>query len=138
MGSNHFVKVLQILIYFTLAALVVTTIDNNNNYNFAVGGKVAIDKNWWFTITGISKRFLNEGQSGQLYKRDANHTQGQDSTSGPSANLHNGEFCVDVSTYSDVQYDNDTVEVCDSTFAKKCTMQFEEVIKEYAQILIQF
>lgn len=127
-NSNHIVKMLQLLIYFVLTALVLTNIENNSHYNLAVGGKVAIDKNWWFTITGISKRFLNQGQTGQLYIQESNDTQTTNRRIGVPANLHKGEFCVDVSTYSEIQYDNATIEVCDSTFAKKCTKQFKKVV----------
>ena len=127
MGNNHLVMMLQLLIYFPLPAIVLTTIENNSNYNFAVGKKVALDKNWWFTITGISKRFLNDGKEGFLYKRQTNNITEANGYPGHPADLHTGEFCVDVSTYTDVQYDNDTIEICDSTFSKQCTDKFEEV-----------
>ena len=127
MSNNQLITVLQLLIYFTLAALVLTTIEKKNSYKFAVGNKVAIDKNWWFTITGISKRFLQDGKNGLLFKRETNNSHSTDGKSGQPTDLHTGEFCVDVSTYTDVQYDNDTVEVCDSTFAKQCTNKVEEV-----------
>ena len=41
--------------------------------------------------------------------------------------LHNGEFCVDVSTYTDVQYRPEPREKCDTTFAKQCEDKTEEV-----------
>ena len=42
--------------------------------------------------------------------------------------LHNGEFCVDVSEWGDVEYTPLEREQCDSTFAKKCEMKTEQVI----------
>ena len=128
-NKNHIEKMFQLLIYFVASALVLTNIENNGNYNLAVGGKVAIDKNWWISITGISKRFLNKGQSRQLYNHDVNISKDTNRRNGEPANLHKGEFCVDVSTYSEIKYDNATIKLCDSTFAKKCTNKFKEVLK---------
>ena len=42
--------------------------------------------------------------------------------------LHNGEFCVDVSEWGDVEYTPLEREQCDSTFEKKCEMKTEQVI----------
>ena len=41
--------------------------------------------------------------------------------------LHNGEFCVDVSEWGDVEYTPLEREQCDSTFEKKCEMKTEQV-----------
>ena len=41
--------------------------------------------------------------------------------------LHKGEFCVDVSTYSPVKYEKKPVKVCDSTFVKNCKDRSEQV-----------
>lgn len=42
-------------------------------------------------------------------------------------NLHSGEHCVDVSTYEPVAFEDVTVEVCDSTFAKTCEDKTDQV-----------
>ena len=42
--------------------------------------------------------------------------------------LHNGEFCVDVSEWGDVEYTPLEREQCDSTFEKKCEMKTEQVV----------
>ena len=43
--------------------------------------------------------------------------------------LHNGEFCVDVSEWGDVEYTPLEREQCDSTFEKKCEMKTEQVVR---------
>ena len=49
--------------------------------------------------------------------------------------LHNGEFCVDVSEWGDVEYTPLEREQCDSTFEKKCEMKTEQVIISKYHIL---
>ena len=49
--------------------------------------------------------------------------------------LHNGEFCVDVSEWGDVEYTPLEREQCDSTFEKKCEMKTEQVIISRYHIL---
>ena len=58
------------------------------------------------------------GQSEDRVKRDASEL----------VDLHNGEFCVDVSEWGDVEYTPLEREQCDSTFEKKCEMKTEQVI----------
>lgn len=41
--------------------------------------------------------------------------------------LHNSEFCVDVSTYGDVIFEPQTRSKCDSEFVKKCETKSERV-----------
>ena len=55
----------------------------------------------------------------------------EDDTIGGEAktvDLHKGEFCVDVSTYTEIEYDSAPKEVCDSTFSKQCEDKNERVI----------
>jgi len=51
--------------------------------------------------------------------------------------LHNGEFCVDVSTYTEVQYRPEPREKCDSTFEKQCEEKTEEVCDEVTEIVCE-
>ena len=109
-----------------------------------VGDKIAMDKNWWFTITGISKRLLNKRNSPNMYNNnngsmlEKNYTTTGGTTLDRGGggmmkdkhglvDLHKGEFCVDVSTYGKIEYDNAKIDVCDSTFAKQCTNKYKEV-----------
>ena len=41
--------------------------------------------------------------------------------------LHDGEFCVDVSTFTEIKYNPVPREKCDSTFAKRCEDKTENV-----------
>ena len=41
--------------------------------------------------------------------------------------LHNGEFCVDVSEWGEIVYEDVERQKCDSTFAKQCEMKTERV-----------
>ena len=58
------------------------------------------------------------GRTEDRVKRDASEL----------VDLHNGEFCVDVSEWGDVEYTPLEREQCDSTFEKKCEMKTEQVI----------
>ena len=44
--------------------------------------------------------------------------------------LHSGEFCVDVSTFGEVQFEPTDREKCDTTFEKQCETKNEQVGKE--------
>jgi len=48
--------------------------------------------------------------------------------------LHNGEFCVDVSEWGDVEYTPLEREKCSSTFDKVCEMKTERVCSEVTEI----
>ena len=41
--------------------------------------------------------------------------------------LHSGEFCVDVSTFGDIVFENQGREACDTTFEKVCETKTEQV-----------
>ena len=95
-----------------------------------------IDGNRWYTKSeGPSSSLLskrNTPRQGKSYDDDAESS----STDPKSVDLHKGEFCVDVSTFGPVQYDHSPVEVCDSTFAKKCEQRYEQVFE--AKLLFLF
>ena len=40
--------------------------------------------------------------------------------------LHSGEFCVDVSTFGDIVFENQGREACDTTFEKVCETKTEQ------------
>ena len=44
-----------------------------------------------------------------------------------TVDLHNGEFCVDVSTFGPVSFEATPREKCDTTFAKQCETKNEQV-----------
>jgi len=44
-----------------------------------------------------------------------------------TVDLHNGEFCVDVSTYGSVTFEATPREKCDTTFQKQCETKTEQV-----------
>ena len=41
--------------------------------------------------------------------------------------LHSGEFCVDVSTFGAIVFENQGREACDTTFEKVCETKTEQV-----------
>ena len=41
--------------------------------------------------------------------------------------LHSGEFCVDVSTFGDIVFENQGREACDTTFERVCETKTEQV-----------
>jgi len=51
--------------------------------------------------------------------------------------LHKGEFCVDVSTFGEIQYNPVPREKCDSTFAKQCEDKTEEICDEVTEIVCE-
>ena len=93
------------------------------------------DKNWWITISGISKRLLQKpspsGISEKLYDSEiAVNTQDSMTYN------QKGTFCVDVSTFGEVEYKDVKIEVCDSTFTKQCTDQYKEVNSNFQTYFI--
>jgi len=94
-----------------------------------------IDGNRWYTQSGPSSSLLNKRNTprqGKSYEDDAIPTADQ-----KSVDLHNGEFCVDVSTFGPVEYDTSPIEVCDSTFAKKCEERYEQVCDDVTEIVCE-
>ena len=85
----------------------------------------------WYTKSGPSISTLSKRNSpsvvrqGKAYEDDV---LGSPAEEVETVDLHKGEFCVDVSTFGPVEYDSTFVEVCDSTFAKKCEDRYESVI----------
>ena len=49
--------------------------------------------------------------------------------------LHSGEFCVDVSTFGDIVFENQGREACDTTFEKVCETKTEQVSPEHNILL---
>ena len=88
--------------------------------------------NRWYTKSGPSATYVNKRnipsvRQGKAYEDDV-IPGGEAEADQESVDLHKGEFCVDVSTFGPVQYDITPVEVCDSTFSKKCEDRYETVI----------
>ena len=71
-----------------------------------------------------------------INRRTANY--GQD-TAGPdnTVDLHNKEFCVDVSTYEPVVWKEVDAEQCDTVFVKKCEDRSEEVCADVTETRCQ-
>jgi len=51
-----------------------------------------------------------------------------------TVDLHNGEFCVDVSTYGAVTFEATPREKCDTTFQKQCETKTEQVCDEVTEM----
>ena len=78
----------------------------------------SIDGNKWYT------KFVNKRNTESI-DRQGYENEGGDAPK--EVDLHKGEFCVDVSTYSPVKYEKKPVKVCDSTFVKNCKDRSEQV-----------
>ena len=121
--------IILIIVHPILSAM----LTNKRNVPF-VGDNIAMNKNWWLTLTGISKRLLDNQNPSKMSSQNNNYTNGmardkRDHQESSMMNHHKGEFCVDVSTYGQIEYNNAKIEVCDSTFAKQCTNKYKEVIR---------
>ena len=86
----------------------------------------AFNSNDHIDISGSS--WYTKFEPSSPFKRDSQYKNGATPEEQKSVDLHKGEFCVDVSTYSPVQYDNKAVNVCDSTFVKNCRDRSEQVV----------
>ena len=51
--------------------------------------------------------------------------------------LHSGEFCVDVSTFGDIVFENQGREACDTTFEKECETKTEQVSPKNHSLIAQ-
>ena len=111
---------------FVLGFGTICIIELNGRITPQHGNETIGDKNWWITISGISKRLLQKpspsGISEKLYDSEIALNTQESMTYN-----HKGTFCVDVSTFGEVEYKDVKIEVCDSTFTKQCTDQYKEV-----------
>ena len=98
-----------------LFVLIVTL---NSSNAFKSSERVNYGGNSWYTKV----------DSSSVSKRDTQYNNGAAPEDPKTVDLHEGEFCVDVSTYGPVQYDENAVNVCDSTFTKNCLDRSEQVI----------
>lgn len=60
---------------------------------------------------------------------------GGDNLDNQVVDLHNTEFCVDVSTYNEVSFEPTPREKCDTTFEKECETKSEQVCDEVTEIV---
>ena len=108
-----------------------SAIKTHGNFQPMNGYTTNIDGNRWYTKSGPAETFVNKRnipavRQGKAYEDDV-IPGGDAQPDQESVDLHKGEFCVDVSTFGPVQYDIAPVEVCDSTFSKKCEDRYETV-----------
>ena len=122
-----FTAILALLV----APILSSAIKTHGNFQPMNGYTTNIDGNRWYTKSGPSTTFVNKRnipsvRQGKAYEDDV-IPGGDVAADQESVDLHKGEFCVDVSTFGPVQYDIAPVEVCDSTFSKKCEDRYETV-----------
>ena len=117
------------VVVLIIAPLLSSAIKSHSHFLPMNGVPANIEGNIWYTKSGPSPSYLNKRNSpsvvrqGKAYEDDV--IPGEEAE---TVDLHKGEFCVDVSTFGPVTYDSTFVEVCDSTFAKKCEDRYESVI----------
>ena len=89
----------------------------------------------WYTAESSSTTTLKKRDLQAKPRQNKGYGEDDEITNGETVDLHKGEFCVDVSTYGEIEYDPIPKEVCDSTFAKVCEDRNEKVIPlHYASI----
>ena len=101
--------------------------------------KGAVAKNSWKPHKPQSLQIASELKSPQQ-QRGARNTNfaGQNSYGAPSepsepVDLHNKEFCVDVSTYQPVVWVEREAESCETVFVKQCSDRSENVCQDVTE-----
>ena len=120
------------ILVLLVAPLLSSAIKTHGNFQPMNGYSIDGNGNRWYTKSGPSATYVNKRnipsvRQGKAYEDDV-IPGGEAEADQESVDLHKGEFCVDVSTFGPVQYDITPVEVCDSTFSKKCEDRYETVI----------
>ena len=91
----------------------------------SMDSKENLEGDMWYSPDSISRTSVNKRnipRQGRNYEDDAIPAQQE------TVDLHKGEFCVDVSTYGEIEYDHVPKEVCDTTFSKQCEEKSDKVI----------
>jgi len=68
-----------------------------------------------------------------INRRTASYSQDTPTGGEGNVDLHNKEFCVDVSTYEPVVWQEVDAEQCDTVFVKKCEERSEEVCADVTE-----
>ena len=89
------------------------------------------NSNLWHTKYGPSPSFASKRNTHSLTRQGKSYEDTPAPEDPKSVDLHNGEFCVDVSAYGPVIYDKKAVKVCDSSFVKQCEDRSEQVMCKY-------
>ena len=124
------------VVVLIIAPLLSSAIKTHGQFQPMNGAPSSIDGNRWYTKSGPASSYLSKRNTpsvvrqGKAYEDDV--LPGEEEVE--TVDLHKGEFCVDVSTFGPVIYDSTFVEVCDSTFAKKCEDRYESVIAKQDSI----
>ena len=84
--------------------------------------------NLWSTKYGPSPSFAIKRNTHSLARQGKSYDDTPVPADPESVDLHNGEFCVDVSVFGPVIYDKKAVKVCDSSFVKQCEDRSEQVM----------
>jgi len=93
---------------------------------------------WWPAVSHVGRQ-VRDVTHGARPSRHQSRRQGRseapDSYGAPEApvstpDLHNKEFCVDVSTYLPIEWEEKEVETCETVFVKQCEDKSEDVCKE--------
>ena len=78
----------------------------------------------------LSQQQLRQQQH-RLFRRQQAQAEGdgenREPAPGGTVDLHNSEFCVDVSTFGDITFEEVPREKCDSTFEKRCETKTDQV-----------
>ena len=97
--------------------------------------KYPVVKSW----TKFGESDASAPSNHQVGRRNVDGPQPSYGASSPSGavDLHNKEFCVDVSTYQPVVWEEKDGEVCDTVFVKKCEEKSENVCADVTETRCQ-
>ena len=89
-----------------------------------------------FSFSRSKELQSNHASQHLIERRTANYGAPSDSDSN-AVDLHNKEFCVDVSTFLPVEWQEVEAEQCDTVFVKQCEDREEDVCAEVTETRCQ-
>ena len=119
------------------------------------GGRLLKNSFYWFREKGLmhacklsqifqlrfffsrSKELQSKPASQHLIERRTANYGAPSASDSNAVDLHNKEFCVDVSTYLPVEWQEVEAEQCDTVFVKQCEDREEDVCAEVTETRCQ-
>ena len=86
-----------------------------------------------FNFRTSKKLYQSSGSQHLIDRRNVNYGNTDTGAQENTVDLHNKEFCVDVSTYQPVVWEEVDAEQCDTVFVKQCEDKTEEVCADVTE-----
>merc|ERR1719422_582562 len=87
----------------------------------------------WRPIRTSKKLYQSSSSQHLIDRRNVNYGNTDTGAQENTVDLHNKEFCVDVSTYQPVVWEEVDAEQCDTVFVKQCEERSEEVCADVTE-----